>query len=404
MAELSRVPAPRSPFEGRSGKVVALVVAGIALAIAKPWNPPPTAIPLPSMAPLRAAPTVPPSAAHPYDPEAFGRRAPDPAWEIWPAAASGPGPTRVAPPPRAEPAAAPEPVVDPTPLDGAASGSASSVPAASDAPETAPPQPEATATIGGPVIELGTSDDLSAIGINHPADIELVAVRLWRFRDGDDPERIQLTERPAPWATDTFRIFVHRDARLPKSSVLRWRPGLYRLDLLVDPADRIRSLVLVVREGLAEMPPEPDPWTYDSVDVRLLSRLPPAATFWSYGTYLSGWANRDPVDHCRVAELWRAWKLGDACRPIPVGRPQALGVNLPRDAAVTQLRLREIDPLPGPVAVIERTDVANRPGLAYVGAEEDVFADGIYELAVVTAQGDRRWYVEVSAHGIAWGR
>ena len=47
--------------------------------------------------------------------------------------------------------------------------------------------------------------------------------------------------------------------------------------------------------------------------------------------------------------------------------------------------------------------VANRPGLAYVGRESGVFSDGIYELAVGTAAGDLRWYVEVSAHGIAWG-
>ena len=78
-------------------------------------------------------------------------------------------------------------------------------------------------------------------------------------------------------------------------------------------------------------------------------------------------------------------------------------MNLPVGTTVSDLKLREIDPLPGQVAVVERTDVANRPGLAYVGRESGVFSDGIYELAVGTAAGDLRWYVEVSAHGIAWG-
>ncbi len=381
MAELSRVPAPRSPFEGRSGKIVALVVAAIAIAIAKPWNGPSSAVPLPSPAALAAAPSVPPSATQPYDPGVFGPVAPDPAWQVWPASASVEGPTDFAAPS--------EPFVAPSP------GSPSSV-GSFGAQEASP-------TIGGPVIELGSSDDLTAIGINHPADADLVAVRVWRFRDGGEPERVPLIEQPAPWPRSSMRVFAIRDARQPRGQVLRWRPGLYRLDLLVDPADRIRSLILNVRAGQIALPPEPGDVEHDGIDVALLRRLPPAATFWSYGTYLSGWADRDPVESCRVAELWRAWKLGDACHPIPVGRPQAVGVNLPRGTTVSDLRLREIDPLPGNVAVVERTGVGNRPGLAYVGREEGIFSDGIYELAVETAAGDLRWYVEVSAHGIAWG-
>jgi hypothetical protein len=378
MAELSRVPAPHSPFEGRSGKIVALVVVGIALAIAKPWNPPPSAQPQPSVVPIAAAATAPPAAVHRYDPAVFGSRPPEPTWEVWPGSATADGPSRFAAPPDA---------VAP-PSAGPSGGFGAQ---------------EATPTIGGPVIDLGSSDDLTAIGINHPAGVDLVAVRLWRFRDGDEPERIQLTEQPTPWPRAEMRVFVVRDARLPKGQVLRWRPGLYRLDLLADPADRIRSLVLNVQAGQIALPPEPGGVEHDAVDVGLLRRLPTAATFWSYGTYLSGWADRDPVGHCRVAELWRAWKLGDVCHPIPVGRPLALGVNLPVGTAVSEIRLREIDPLPGHVAVVERTDVANRPGLAYVGLEAGVLGDGIYELAVETAAGDLRWYVEVSAHGIAWG-
>lgn len=380
MAELSRVPAPRSPFEGRSGKVVALVVAGIAIAVAKPWNPPPAALPGPgaSVRPVAAAPSVPPAAVQRYDPAVFPARWPEPAWEIWPGSPSAQGPTPFAPPPGS--------------LAPPAAGTSGSSGAQ-----------EGTPRIGGPVVDLGSSDDLTAIGINHPADVDLAAVRLWRFRDGREPERIQLVEQPAPWRGGSMRVFVVRDARQPRGEVLRWRPGLYRLDLLVDPTDRIRSLVLNVERGTVPLPPEPDEVEQDGIDLALLRRLPEAATFWSYGTYLSGWAHREPAGSCRVAELWRAQKLGDACHPIPVGRPLAVGVNLPRGTTVRDLRLREIDPLPGMESVVERTGVENRPGLAYVGRESGVFADGIYELSVDTPAGDLRWYVEVSAHGIAWG-
>lgn len=380
MAELSRVPAPRSPFEGRSGKVVAIVVAAVALAIAKPWNPPSSTLTLPgpSIVPRVAAPSVPPSVSLRYEPAVFGSRPPEPAWEIWPGSATAAGPSRFAPPPGSI-----------APPDPNASGSSGAQ--------------EGTPRIGGPVIDLGSSDDLTAIGINHPDDVDLVAVRLWRFRDGQEPERIQLAEQVTPWRGGSMRVFVVRDARQPRGQVLRWRPGLYRLDLLVDPADRIRSLVLNVEPGQIALPPEPGDAEHDGVDLALLRRLPDAATFWSYGTYLSGWAEREPAGTCRVAELWRAGALGHACSPILVGRPLALGVNLPSGTTVSDLRLREIDPLPGHVQVVERTDVANRPGLAYVGREDGVFGDGIYEFAVQTPSRELRWYVEVSAHGIAWG-
>jgi hypothetical protein len=377
MASLSRVPGPTSPFEGRSGRLIAIVLVGIGLAIAKPWNPStipgPSASPLPSGSGRPAAALVPEAATRVYDAASFGPEPPSPAWEIWAADRV----TRVR-------------------FVGPADGFV---------PSTTPPSEPSGQTIeAGPVIDLGTADEVTALGINRPADMQIAALRLWRFRDGGEPERVPLHELPPPWPSPTFRVFVLRDARLAANTVLRWRPGLYRLDFLIDPADRIRSLLLVVRDGagpVAEMAPG---GAGSEVDPARLRRLPDAVTFWTFTTSLTGWAERAPAGDCRVSEIWRAANYDDACHPLWIGRPRALGVNLGGGAEVRSIRLREIDPLPGPVAVRERTDVTGDPGLAYVSPEAGNLADGIYRLDVATATADLTWYVEVGAGSIAFAR
>lgn len=378
MASLTRVPGPRSPFEGRSGRVIAIVVLGILVAIAKPWNPPSVATfsasPGPSASGAAAASIAPDVATRTYDAASFGPRPPDPAWEIWAADQI----TRVR-------------FVGPA--DGFNSG-------------TVPPsEPAGNVVHGGPVIELGSADEITALGINRPAEMDLAAVRLWRFRDGGQPQRVPLHELSPPWPSRTFRVFVLRDPRLAAGTVLGWRPGLYRLDLLIDPADRIRSLMLVVRDGAepsyAEGPVEAEP----EVDLVRLARLPDAVKFWTYARSLSGWVERTPAPlDCRINEIWRATDVDDPCHPTWVGRPQALGVNLGTGVAVRSIRVHEIDPLPGPVDIDERIGVIGQPGLAYAGAAGGTFADGIYRLEVETSESVVRWYVEVRDAAVPWRR
>lgn len=370
MATLSRVPGPSSPFEGRSGRLIAIVLVGIGLAIAKPWNPSSgeiaraSALPSVSAGPAANIPAA--SATRVYDAASFGADPPAPAWEIW--AADRVSRIRFVGPP-----------------DGFV-------------PSTVPPtEPSGTTIVAGPVIELGTVDDITALGINRPADMDLAAVRLWRFRDGGEPERVPLHELAPPWPSSTFRVFALRDTRLAANTVLRWRPGLYRLDLLIDPVDRIRSLLLVVRDGAEPLPEKPVAVAEPDVDPARLRRLPDAATFWSYANSLTAWAERAPAGICRVSEIWRAADVDDACHPIWVGRPQALGVNLGGDEEVTSIELHEVDPLPGTVAVRQRIDMIGESGLAYVSPERGVFADGVYRLDVETSTAAFRWYVEVGA-------
>lgn len=377
MASVTRVPGPPSPFEGRSGRVIAVVVLGIGLAIAKPWNPPSTTVPSgsagPSASPGVAASIVPDSVIRTYDGASFGPEPPVPAWEIWAADRI----TRVR-------------FVGPS--DGFVT-------------PTAPPDDAAvTAVEGGPVIELGPADAITALGINRPADVDLAAIRLWRFRDGHEPERVPLHERPPPWPAPTFRVFVLRDARLAANTVLGWQPGLYRLDLLIDPVDRIRSLLLVVRDGSEPRLDGPASVAESEVDPQVLARLPDAVRFWTYGRSLNGWAERPPAGDCGVSEIWRATEIDDPCRPIWVGRPRALGVSLASGSEVRSISLVELDPLPGPVAVHERGGPVGRPGIAYVLAAGSAFADGIYRLDVETTTGDLRWYVEVGRGSVPWNR
>jgi hypothetical protein len=373
MAELSRVPPPRSPFNGRWGTVVGLVLAGFAVAIVKPWGSPPPAFDgQVAFATARPAPAPAPTpAGRPYDPAALGPAAPIPAWELWAADRV----TRIrfiGPPDGFQTPTASEPVtpdgLGPTPL------------------------------VAGPVIELGTTGALGAFAINSPDDARLAAVRLWRFNVGGKPDRVELRELDPPWSVDHFRVFGPRSRGQPAGTVAAWDPGLYRLDLLVDPVDRIRSLLLVVRSGDSEPPgggtnaPRPT----EPLDVDLLHRLPDAATVWSFGSVLTGWSRAVAGDECRVGDIWRATAQDDRCHPIPLGRPVAVGVNLPGGQAVASIRLSELDPLPGPVESTRRTTVNGRPGVAMVEVPSPGLHDGIYSLEVITAVGrSLRWFVEV---------
>jgi hypothetical protein len=356
MVELSRVPGPRSPFDGRWGTLVGLVLVGFAIAIVKPWNmssaDPAQPIPFTTSPPAVAAEPTSPTVR--YDPAGFGEEPPAPAWEIW----AADGVTRIG----------------------------------FDVPpdEFSPPD-------GGPAIELGSSGRLGAFAVNTPRDVELAAVRLWRFTVGGEPERIELRELARPWPARHFRAFAPRGPSAP-GVVPAWRPGIYRLDLLIDPLDRVRSLILIVTPEPGE-PFEADvePAPSQPLNVTLLRRLPDKATLWAFGSVLTGWSRDDGPETCGVAEIWRAAKDVDApCHPIPLGRPVALGVNLPGRDSVASIRLSELDPLPGPVASIERTTVDGRAGVALVEVSSPGLTDGIYRLDVVTAAGRAlRWYVEV---------
>src|SRR6185436_16070940 len=88
MSDLTTVPGPSSPLRGSSGKVVAVVVIGVLLAVIKPWGSesvaqaPPASV---SASPAGSAgPSVTPT-HNAFDFGVFEGFEPQPAWEIWPA-------------------------------------------------------------------------------------------------------------------------------------------------------------------------------------------------------------------------------------------------------------------------------------------------------------------------------
>lgn len=386
MAELTPVPGPRSPFRGWRGWAAGAVVVGILVAIAKPWGPlaedaPVLRSPAAALDPVAVAsgglgddePAAPPAdRSVAFDPSSLGARSPEPAWTLITAG------DRVA-----------------LPIADVADPSA--------APSQGGGRPDISA---GPVLELGTSDDAGALAIAHPRDASLGAVRLWRFGTDGKPRRVDLDSAPSPWPVDHVALLVQREQGSAPDRVQGWASGLYRLDLLIEPEEVVRSVMLVVRPGPGT-PPGADPLSPEPAPGRgfqpsTLRVLPPAANLWAIGGYLSGWHREDAPGGCRIAQIWQATDPRDDCWPVPLGRTDAVGVNL--DVPVTSIELALVDPLPGPAGATSQLAVGGRPGLAFVQAPTGGLADGIYRLDAGTAAGSRTWYLEVGPIGRAVAR
>ena len=188
--------------------------------------------------------------------------------------------------------------------------------------------------------------------------------------------------------------------------VLAWQPGLYRLDLLIEPAGRIRIVMLSVgpagdRDLRAALGPGGVDRVADSgFRTSILRRLPAAAHLWTVGEILTGWARPPIAGDCQVAQIWRARGPDAGCWPVPIGPTTALGVNLPAGQQITAITLTEVDPLPGPVALRSDLAVGGRPGLAALRIPDGTLPDGIYRLSVRVADGsDLHWYIEVGPEG-----
>lgn len=367
MAGLSRVPGPRSPLNpGMAVVGVVLVVVILALAI-EPWG---------SADPDRADPTgratlptdrpaiaVRADLGQAYRPEAFAATPPAPDWEI-------------------------------------------RTPARSQRVQSVGVT-ESGVIASGPVVDLGPADTLGPVLVNHPADARLEAVRLWRF-GGDQPERLELVSLRSPWPVQHVAAYGLRVPGAPAGRIGTWREGLYRLDLLVGPPERIRILMLSVGPSAGSGPAaEADPPVVDrgADDIqrfseRVLRRLPTAATLWTFGTILTGWARPSDEPDCRVVDLWRTQDPRSPCWPVPIGPTHALGVNLPSGQRVEGIVLTAVDPLPGPVALTARIGVDGHPGLAALRTPAEGLPDGLYRLTVaLEGGGQQHWYLEVGPEG-----
>lgn len=375
MSGLTRVPAPGSPFDRRSAAIGGLI-AFIILALAvEPWGSTRTpAGPTPS--PYRAVttsanPVLPagrttglPLAPRPYRPETFGPAPSATEWSIRTSAG------RVTPLPAMG-------LVDPADI------------------------------ASGPVVDLGPASDLDVIALSGPSGVALDTIRLWRFDDGGHPERQDLARLPAPWANVAAWAIGLRAPGAPTGRVAAWRPGLYRLDLLIEPAGRIRMVMLSVSDdgsdgggAVARRPGDTDRLPIEAFGATILGRLPQEANLWTVGMILTGWARPPAAGDCRVAQIWRARGPEARCWPVPIGPTSALGVNLPAGQRVATIELTQVDPLPGPVVLESLLAVGGRPGVAALETPAGGLTDGIYRLTVAVAgRVDAHWYVEVGPDG-----
>ena len=241
-----RVPGPSSPLEGRSGKVIAVIVIGVMVAIIKPWGTitpgPATSSTVPSPAPT-VLPTPSVEEVPNYDPEVFGLYEPTPNWELWPAGylVSFGFATRIEGGRVASPA--------PSGSPGVAGAGAS--PASSGSPDRPVSSRDASA---GPVwpatIRFSSGSHLSLLGINTPLGYAVSSIELTRTDPDGIRTDVATVRPPSPWPAHFTVVAVDAgNGRDPKES---WLPGRYLFDLVFEPGPISRSIEIVI-----DAPPTP---------------------------------------------------------------------------------------------------------------------------------------------------
>lgn len=236
MSDLKRVSKPPFLWDGRGPQVIAVLVVIVLLALIKPWGPPTErssaafAIPTPTATPT-PAPT--PTAdlgdgvTRPYDPLIFGDKEMQPAWGLWPAGYLVTFGFAM----RAEPDASSAPSGGPVAPGDAAS----------------PAWPEA--------IDVRVGNHLLSIGVNTPLGYRVRAIALTR-RTADGRTEVVTVARPTPpWPSHFTVIGVAGGGGTDRLAF--WVPGLYRLQLTIDPGPIVRSIEVRVEGDPIAATPSP---------------------------------------------------------------------------------------------------------------------------------------------------
>jgi hypothetical protein len=227
------VPAGRKPDRWLPASIAAVAFL-VLVAIAKPWGRGTTSLPaFPSAtaAPAAAASVQPTrtSGRGRYNPALFGQDPPDPAWQLWPAGYvvdfGLAGPVTMGTDP-SEAARSPHPADHPLALRP------------SPSPTLPPPFGSALP------IRIGQADNLLVLGINTPADVDVVQFRLTRF-DGTRAVVVPIVVLPTPWPVRYFHVI---GVESPDSSDVlgAWQAGTYWLALYADGGALIRSVVVSI--------------------------------------------------------------------------------------------------------------------------------------------------------------
>jgi hypothetical protein len=242
MSDIIRVPGPSSPLEGRSAKIIAVIVIGVLVALIKPWG---SATPAP-LARATAAPTAvsitprpgsptPSDAFANYDHELFGVYEPEPRWELWPAGylvAFGYA-IRIGSV-GAEASQAPTP-----PAASASPGRPVGSPVKTAEPGTEEPNWPATITIAN-------GNNLFLIGVNTPLGYRLTSIAVVRTKADGFEQALDVVTPASQWP-DHFTIIGLADDT-GRAAIENWPPGHYRLDLDIEPDGISRSIAIVVSD------------------------------------------------------------------------------------------------------------------------------------------------------------
>jgi hypothetical protein len=240
MTELRKVTGPPSPVERHAGRIVAIVVIALLIAIVKPWGGSPdhqipVAAASPSPTPIPT--TRPTPRPRLYDFLSFGTNQPPPGWEMWPAGnlASFSFAMRVDLRPPDAVAASPE-------GSPSASSSATGIPVASS--------DEGLGTVPAtwPTIRIPVGSNLDLIGLNYPRGFSVRVVSLHQVDAAKGSTAVRAIIGTSPWP-DHFTIVGFAPSNGP-DAMEPWQPGTYRLDLTFDPGAVSRSVEVVI-EGPA---------------------------------------------------------------------------------------------------------------------------------------------------------
>ena len=392
--EFEEIPVVRlgHPADARRAQAATIIVVAIlAILIAKPWGetrPPTIAVASPSRVASLAAPsirpaeTVRPDGARIYDPALFGRYAVTPRWEIWPTAyvykfgLSGP-----------------------LAIDSGATGPLESGP---------PQQPPASPPPGaGQLIDVGAADLLMVLGLNTPSESRILDARLWQFPSAGPPVRIALRELPPPWPVDTFHVYgLLSPGDADPYVVAGWTPGVYRMDLLVDPGAEIRRIGLLVRHAVADQVPSgqttPEPAIGAATPAPDDEPVTLSQNQLVFGNLGGTWLAMDlpPSQRCGLMELWLAEsdRPNGPCSAIATSDVSLVGVDVGPDRPIERLAIERIDPVASPIDVVDRTELADGASGGRIIQTTDgrPLAEGTYRLVATLADGpEMGWYFRV---------
>jgi hypothetical protein len=387
MSHLRRVIPPSRRSDRSLAVSIAATIVFLLVAIAKPWGTPGT--PLRSFPSFAAVPSGVPSPTGAvlgrrdlYAPALFGGKAPSPAWELWPAGYvvdfgfAGPLTIRGETEPRESPLPTPAPAPSPTIRSPFAAM---------------------------PAIRLGQSDNLVVLGINSPDDVRVTAIRLWRSAGGA-PARIQIETLPPPWPIDHFHVIgISTDD--PSGGLGSWQPGIYRLDLLTEPGDLVRSVVAIVDPPGGHGPApkaetaSPPSLVMDPRD--LLGGVTAAGAdalvlFEPRPRSVRDAATLARKTPCTVGELWQTEVTkGRQCSAIAAHDLGAIAVRR-NGTSIVSLTLHEVDPIDAPVGNLRLWEP--EVGLAILARTDGRPLDeGTYRLEVAGSDHQTSlWYVRVS--------